>query len=222
MIIFTTIQPSNTYKKHILSQVKDKELTCHNCNILNSYFVVINYNLFDCKSAISMKLLIQKEQNKNKHETLIELKRQLFVLEHLIENMKSIQQKSNKKIELENIPEPQRSYFNQLMINNEHIKVDTSKYYNDCFRKAYNVLIMYQNDHFEKEEEDSFQDNLMIASSRASAQSCVKQLNSKFKSKHPLSEICDRDVFGYINSAQQLQRIKEVQEIIEKIQNKIK
>ena len=69
--------------------------------------------------------------------------------------MKKIQQKSNKRIELEQIPEPQRSYFNQLMINNEHIKADTSKYFDDSFKKAHDVLIKYQHENFKVEEEDS-------------------------------------------------------------------
>lgn len=61
LITFTTIQPSNTYKKQILNQVAGKYLNCHNCNFMNSYYVVIKYNLFDCKSAISMKLLLEQD-----------------------------------------------------------------------------------------------------------------------------------------------------------------
>ena len=61
LITFTTIQPSNTYKKQIQSQVAGKYLNCDNCNFMNSYYVVIKYNLFDCKSAISMRLLLEQD-----------------------------------------------------------------------------------------------------------------------------------------------------------------
>ena len=67
-----------------------KDLNRNNCNFLNSYYVVIKYNLFDCKPAVSMKLLIDQDKMKEKKESLIELRRQLIILEHLIENMKKI------------------------------------------------------------------------------------------------------------------------------------
>lgn len=120
-----------------------KDLNRNNCNFLNAYYVVIKYNLFDCKPAVSMKLLQDQDKIKEKKESLVELRRQLIILEYLLENMKKIQQKANKKIMLEQIPEPQRSYFNQLMINNEHTKADSQKYYDDSFKKAFSILVKY-------------------------------------------------------------------------------
>lgn len=60
-VMIATIQPSNTFKKTILSQVAGKELTKFNCNMMKSYFTAIKYNLFDCKPALSIKVLIEQE-----------------------------------------------------------------------------------------------------------------------------------------------------------------
>jgi len=100
---------------------------------------------------------------------------------------------------------------------NSFAKQDCSKYYADSFKKAYGVLVLYRKEPLPCDEEEA--DN--VISAKNAWQSCVKQLNSKFKSKHPLQEICDMEVFSLINSAQQLQRISEVQEVIEIIKTKM-
>jgi len=70
--------------------VVGKDLTRANCNMMKSYFTVIKYNLFDCKPALSIELTIQQDQIKHQQAVLLELKRQLTTLEHLIDNMKKI------------------------------------------------------------------------------------------------------------------------------------
>ena len=58
--MITTIQPQNTYKK-LMNACSDKLLIRDNCNMLNSYFTVVKHDLFDCKTAVSIKLLPQQE-----------------------------------------------------------------------------------------------------------------------------------------------------------------
>ena len=110
MFTITTIQPTNTYKK-IVNQCSDKILQRDNCNMLNSYFVVSKHNLFDCKSAISIKLLPQNEAQKKQVMNLTELKRHLTTLEYFIKNLKKINEKRNSQINADELPEPIRSYF---------------------------------------------------------------------------------------------------------------
>ena len=78
--------------------------------MLNSYFVVSKHNLFDCKSAISIKLLPQNTQKKQVY-TLMDLKRHLTTLEYFVENLKKINEKRNNQINADELPEPIRSYF---------------------------------------------------------------------------------------------------------------
>ena len=79
--------------------------------MLNSYFVVTKHNLFDCKSAINIKLLPQNITQKMQVTNLTELKRHLTTLEYFVENLKKINEKRNSQINADELPEPIRSYF---------------------------------------------------------------------------------------------------------------
>jgi hypothetical protein len=71
----TTIQPTNTFKKLIMSQCQNMELTQANCHMLNSYYLVMKHDLFDFKTAVSIKLLPQHEAFKRQQMNMVLLKR---------------------------------------------------------------------------------------------------------------------------------------------------
>ena len=110
IFLCTTIQPTNVYKK-FLTQVADKELDRFACNMLNSYHIVNKHNLFDCKSAITIKLLPQQQLLKTTRDQLLVLNFDHTMLTNFVANLKEIKDKPKPMKAYESLPEPQKTYF---------------------------------------------------------------------------------------------------------------
>ena len=77
-------------------QCQNKKLERDNCNMLNTYFIIDKHSMFDCKPAISIKLLQQTCTSKSEAEYQFKLRKHKDVIMSLLTRLEYLSTKAEE------------------------------------------------------------------------------------------------------------------------------